>query len=296
MSHQQDCDVLIIGSGAAGLSLALHLADRFSVYVLAKRAITEGATYYAQGGVSAVIDQNDSIESHVEDTLRAGAGLCHREVVEAIVKEGRARIDWLLAQGVPFTTTDTADGGHTMHLTQEGGHSKRRVVHAADATGRAIETTLLERARAHSNITLWAEHIAIDLISTGKLGGTPDRCIGAYVLDKEGNKVKTLRARWSVLSTRGLPAGARTAPAPAPPEGDAAATGRAPWTTVTLPPSMILQPRLWASAALLVYSLPQRQTFSCACACTATTDSRLAHIGRFQLVQLQIGVAQHAEE
>lgn len=203
MPHQQDCDVLIIGSGAAGLSLALHLADRFSVCVLAKSALTEGATYYAQGGVSAVIDQSDSIESHVEDTMRAGAGLCHREVVESIVKEGRARIDWLLQQGVPFTTTDAADGGQTMHLTQEGGHSRRRVVHAADATGRAIETTLLERARAHPNLSLRPDHIAIDLISTGKLGGTPDRCIGAYVLDKTENTVKTLRARWCVLATGG---------------------------------------------------------------------------------------------
>ncbi len=203
MPHLQDCDVLIIGSGAAGLSMALHLADRFTVAVLAKGEIFEGATFYAQGGVSAVIDQNDSIESHVTDTLRAGAGLCHADVVQSIVQQGSDQIAWLLAKGVQFTTTASADGGQTMHLTQEGGHSQRRVVHAEDATGRAIETTLLEQASAHPRISLWPEHLAIDLITTGKLGRTPDRCIGAYVLDKTENAVRTIRARWCVLATGG---------------------------------------------------------------------------------------------
>lgn len=203
MPHQQDCDVLIIGSGAAGLSLALRLAPRFQVCVLAKAELSEGATLYAQGGVSAVMDQSDSVESHVEDTLRAGAGLCHPDVVEAIVRHGRTQIDWLLAKGVPFTHTDTADGGQTIHLTQEGGHSRRRVVHAADATGRAIETTLLSQVRTHPGITLLEHHIAIDLVTTGKLGGTPDRCVGAYVLDKRQNRVVTLRAPWCVLATGG---------------------------------------------------------------------------------------------
>ncbi|MSR14441.1 MAG: L-aspartate oxidase [Gammaproteobacteria bacterium] len=203
MPHHYDYDVLIVGSGAAGLSLALHLAERHSVCVLSKGAITESATYYAQGGVSAVIDQNDTIESHVEDTLRAGAGLCHRDIVEFIVKQGRNRIDWLLEQGVPFTTTAAEDGSQAIHLTQEGGHSRRRVVHAADATGRAIETTLIERVRAHPKIELLADHVAIDLITTGKLGGTPDRCVGAYVLDRALGIVKTFRARWSALATGG---------------------------------------------------------------------------------------------
>ena len=203
MPQQAQHDVLIIGSGAAGLTLALQLAPRFSVCVLAKGSLVEGATYYAQGGVSAVMDQNDSIESHVEDTLRAGAGLCHRDAVEFIVEQGRERIDWLIQQGVSFTTTAAEDGRYAIHLTQEGGHSRRRVVHADDATGRAIQTTLLARAQEHSNIELCAEHVAIDLVTTGKLGGTPDRCIGAYVLDRAANQVKTLRARWCVLATGG---------------------------------------------------------------------------------------------
>ena len=203
MPHQKDFDVLIIGSGAAGLSLALHLAQQHRVCVLAKEEVSEGATLYAQGGVSAVMDQSDSIESHVEDTLRAGGGLCHRDVVESIVRHGRSQIDWLIAKGVPFTHTDSADGGQTIHLTQEGGHSRRRVVHAADATGRAIETTLLEQVRKHPAIALHEHHIAIDLVTTGKLGGTPDRCIGAYVLDKRDNRVITFRAPWCVLATGG---------------------------------------------------------------------------------------------
>ncbi len=203
MPQQRDFDVLIIGSGAAGLTLALHLGKRLRVCVIAKEEITEGATLYAQGGVSAVMDADDSVESHVEDTLRAGAGLCHRDVVESIVRHGREQITWLIGKGVPFTTVDTADGGQTVHLTREGGHSRRRVVHAADATGRAISTTLLDQVRAQGGITLFEHHIAIDLITTGKLGGTPDRCVGAYVLDKGAGQVLTLRAPWCVLATGG---------------------------------------------------------------------------------------------
>ncbi len=203
MPQQRDFDVLIIGSGAAGLSLALHLGASLRVCVIAKEEITEGATLYAQGGVSAVMDADDSVESHVEDTLRSGAGLCHRDVVESIVRHGREQITWLIGKGVPFTTMDTADGGQTVHLTQEGGHSRRRVVHAADATGRAIETTLLDQVRAQDGITLLEHHIAIDLITTGKLGGTPDRCVGAYVLDKRAGQILTVRAPWCVLATGG---------------------------------------------------------------------------------------------
>ncbi|MGE3773609.1 MAG: L-aspartate oxidase [Gammaproteobacteria bacterium] len=203
MPQLHDFDVLVIGSGAAGLSLALAVADRLRVCVLAKRGLAESNTYYAQGGVSAVMDAADSLESHVGDTLEAGAGLCHPDVVAHMVRHGRDRIEWLLAQGVPFTTVPDARGGTAVHLTQEGGHSRRRVVHADDATGQAIETTLLERARAHPGIELREQHIAIDLVTLGKLGGTPDRCVGAYVLNKLANRIETFRAPFCVLATGG---------------------------------------------------------------------------------------------
>ena len=154
MSQSESCDVMIIGSGAAGLSMALTLAERHRVVILSKNIASEGATVYAQGGVSAVMDHADAVSSHIEDTLIAGAGLCRREAVEFIVRHGRERIEWLIAQGVPFTTRTSKSGTIEMHLTREGGHSHRRVVHAADATGRAIETTLLRRVREHANITL----------------------------------------------------------------------------------------------------------------------------------------------
>lgn len=196
-------DVLIIGSGASGLSMALTLANDMKVAVVAKSAIEESATLYAQGGVSAVMDQGDSIESHVADTLAVGGGLCNPEVVEFIVQRGRERIEWLIDQGVPFTTHQTPEGNVDFHLTQEGGHSRRRVVHAADATGRAIETTLVERVRAHPDITVYEHHMAVDMVTFGKLGLTPDRCVGAYVLDLQNKVVKTLRSKCCVLATGG---------------------------------------------------------------------------------------------
>ena len=203
MPHPTDFDVIIIGSGASGLSLALELAATLRVCVLSKAALDEGATLYAQGGVSAVMDDNDSIEAHVEDTLVAGAGLCHREVVEQIAREGRERIDWLIHRGVPFTTQPTPSGGIEFHLTREGGHSARRIVHAADATGRAIESTLVARVREEPSIALLEHHLAIDLITLGKLGGTPDRCVGVYVLDRAAHAVRALRAPVCVLATGG---------------------------------------------------------------------------------------------
>ncbi len=203
MAAYHDYDVLIIGSGAAGLSLALSLSSRLRICVLAKAAVDEGATLHAQGGVSAVMDQADSFEAHVDDTLRAGAGLCDKEIVEFIVRQGRASIAWLIEQGVPFSTTTSPDGTVEFHLTQEGGHSARRVVHAADATGHAIETTLLERVLEHPQITLCAQHMAIDLITTAKLGRTPDHCVGAYVLDITQQRVSTISARCVVLATGG---------------------------------------------------------------------------------------------
>ncbi len=198
-----DFDVLIVGSGASGLSLALALADHVDVAIVSKSSLEESATFYAQGGVSAVVDQTDSIESHVADTLDAGAGLCRVDVAEFIVQRGRERIEWLIEQGVPFTTQQSPDGSVDFHLTREGGHSRRRVVHAADATGRVIETTLIERVRAHPGISIFERHMAVDLVTFAKLGVTPDRCVGAYVLDLDRDLVRTIGAKCCVLATGG---------------------------------------------------------------------------------------------
>ena len=203
MNTTENCDVLIIGSGAAGLSVALALAERLRVIVLSKAAISESATLYAQGGVSAVMDHSDSIESHTEDTLAAGGGLCDPEVVDHIVRHGRERVEWLIDQGVPFSTRTSKSGEVEFHLTREGGHSHRRVVHAADATGQAIESTLVERVHEHPNILVLESHMAIDLITTGKLGRIPDRSVGAYVYDVSSEAVITVSSRAVVLATGG---------------------------------------------------------------------------------------------
>ena len=196
-------DVLVIGSGAAGLSLSLRVADFASVAVLAKGPLSEGSTYYAQGGVSAVMDPGDSIESHIDDTQTAGAGLCKPDTVRFTVERSRSVIDWLRRQGVVFTTGAQADGSIGYHLTREGGHSHRRVVHAADATGRAIQTTLENRARQHANITLYDHYSAVDLITSAKLGLSDNRCLGAYVLNRNTGKVQVFRARCVVLASGG---------------------------------------------------------------------------------------------
>jgi len=196
-------DVLIIGSGAAGLSLALRLADRVPVTVLSKVALSEGSTLYAQGGISAVLHEKDSIESHIQDTLIAGAGLCDPEAVRLVVSQGKDCIAWLLERGVPFTEETSEDGSSHLHLTREGGHSHRRVVHADDATGKAIETSLEAHARQHPNITLLEYHNVVDLIVDKKQPKASRRVLGAYVLDTRIHKVKTLRARIVVLATGG---------------------------------------------------------------------------------------------
>ncbi|MCB1738184.1 MAG: FAD-binding protein, partial [Gammaproteobacteria bacterium] len=201
MTHEYD--VLIMGSGAAGLSLALRLAPHARVAVLAKGEPNEGATFYAQGGISAVLDASDSFESHIADTIDAGAGLCDADTVRHTVENGPKVIDWLIERGVPFTRETLDDGSQAYHLTREGGHSARRVVHAADATGQAIEMTLLDRARAEPNIDLLERHIAIDLITGQKLGLRGNRCHGAYVLDRNSGEVLSLRSRFVVLATGG---------------------------------------------------------------------------------------------
>ena len=194
-------DVLIVGSGLAGQSLALRLADRLRVAIVTKRELMDGASAWAQGGIAAVLDDQDSIEAHVQDTFTAGAGLCAPKATRHVVEHGRAAIQWLIDQGVPFTPDASFPIGY--HLTREGGHSHRRIIHVADATGAAVQETLSGRLRAHPNITLLEHHIAIDLI-TGRRVGQPELgCLGAYVLDVAAERVRTLPAAHTVLATGG---------------------------------------------------------------------------------------------
>jgi L-aspartate oxidase len=196
-------DVAIVGSGLAGLSVALHLADRHKVAVISKRSLRDGASDWAQGGIAAVLDAADSHEQHVTDTLVAGAGLCDESATRFIVGQGREAIEWLVAQGVPFTRDEQAALG--LHLTREGGHSQRRIIHAADATGHAVQVTLEQRVREHPNITLLENHYAIDLITSDKLGlrNGADRCLGLYVQDVHNGEVLTISAPKTVLATGG---------------------------------------------------------------------------------------------
>ncbi|HXH04396.1 MAG TPA: L-aspartate oxidase [Candidatus Competibacteraceae bacterium] len=203
MSSYHETDILIIGCGAAGLSLALRLAPRLRVTALAKNELSEGSTLYAQGGVSAVLDAADSLDAHVADTLIAGAGLCHEDAVRFTVEHGKAVIDWLSDLGVPFTTEAGEDGSMSYHLTREGGHSHRRVVHAADATGRAIQLALEARTRQTPNLELRPHCVAIDLITTRKLGLPGNRCLGAYVFNRASGRVEVWAARCVVLATGG---------------------------------------------------------------------------------------------
>jgi L-aspartate oxidase len=196
-------DVLIIGSGAAGLSLALRLPASTRIAVLAKSRLEEGSTLYAQGGISAVMDPSDSFESHIADTLDAGAGLNKPETVRFTIENAPEAIQWLVELGVPFTRYNSSRDPDNFHLTREGGHSTRRVLHAADATGRAMETTLLAETRKRDNISLFEHHIAIDLITGAKLGRMDNHCLGAYVLDRKAQHVAVFAARKVVLATGG---------------------------------------------------------------------------------------------
>lgn len=197
-------DVLIIGSGAAGLSLALKLSGQRHIAVISKGPINESATFWAQGGVSAVLSDSDSLESHVNDTLDAGAGLCDEDSVRYTVNNGPEAIQWLSDMGVGFSRREEEENGTDFHLTREGGHSHRRVVHADDATGRAIETTLAEQARQQSTITFYESHIAIDLITSAKLGlDGANTILGAYVLNRKTGDVDIFRAQHVVLATGG---------------------------------------------------------------------------------------------
>jgi len=203
VSKQHRSDILIIGSGAAGLTLALRLARHYRIALIAKEELTEGATYYAQGGVSVVLDKDDSTSSHIADTLDAGAGLCEPDIVRFTVERARDCIQWLVDSGVPFTQEQGTDGETHFHLTREGGHSHRRIVHAADATGQAIENTLVARAKAHPNIEIFEHHLAVDLVTGDKLSLSHNRCLGAYVLDVRNGTVMTFGAHHTVLATGG---------------------------------------------------------------------------------------------
>jgi len=203
MNKYNKFDVLIVGSGVAGLSLALRLDPGLKVAVLSKTRLSEGSSLYAQGGIAAVLDKNDSFDSHVQDTLDAGAGLCSAEVVRYAVEHGPAAIQWLIDKKVPFTFVDDEHPESGYHLTREGGHSHRRVIHAADATGYAVENTLEQQVKACKNIQLFENHIAIDLITGAKLGLDEERCLGAYVLDCDKNHTEVFEAPAVVLASGG---------------------------------------------------------------------------------------------
>ena len=194
-------DTIIVGSGLAGLSLALHLAERQKVGLITKKSLLGGASYMAQGGIAAVLSEDDSIEAHVRDTLVAGAGLCNEEVVRHVVSEGKEAIQWLIDRHVPFTP-DPVDTGH-FHLTREGGHSFRRIIHAADATGKAVQQTLADQVKENPNITVLENHMAIDLITGSKLGFANNQCLGLYALDSVESRVKSIAADNTVLATGG---------------------------------------------------------------------------------------------
>ncbi len=204
--HDQNHPVLIIGAGLAGLTVALHIADRQPVILMAKRRLNEAATAWAQGGIVGVLDQDDSIDSHVADTVTAGAGLVVESVSRYVAENSAEAIHWLVDQGVPFTPD--VSGPEGLHLTREGGHTHRRIAHAADATGKAIHDVLLDKAQAHPNIKILENWIALDLITNKHLQTVTkyrsNRCYGAYALDIENNRVETILAKAVVLATGGL--------------------------------------------------------------------------------------------
>ncbi len=207
--YQYQYDVLVIGSGASGASLALKLAPSAKIAVISKKELTEGCTLYAQGGIAGVCkNAEDSIQAHVDDTVNAGAGLCDPNIVRFAVENGEKQIEWLIDKKVPFTQQTAANGEQHYHLTREGGHTHRRVFHATDATGEAIEKTLVDNIIGRQNIDIFEHHIAIDLIMESKVSDVQtqqqnNRCVGAYILDRKTNSVAVFRARFVVLASGG---------------------------------------------------------------------------------------------
>jgi len=230
-------DFLVIGAGIAGLSFAIRAARHGSVIVLSKSGMMESNTAWAQGGISAVLppggcDDGDSLEQHVADTLDAGAGLCHEDVVRQIVEEGAATIDDLTGYGVRFDR----ENGH-FQLGKEGGHSRRRILHARDTTGLEIVRALVETARNTPNLTILEQHYAIDLITTAKLGSVvDDRVLGAYVLDRKTGEVRVFHSDRVVLATGGCGKVYLYTTNPDSSTGDGVAMAwRAEWNTRTSP-------------------------------------------------------------
>jgi len=197
-------DYVVIGSGLAGLSFALRAAKSGSVALVTKRSLAESNTAWAQGGVACVFSEEDSFDLHIRDTLDCGAGLCSRETVETIIKEGPALVKELMELGVEFDERERDDGTREMDLGREGGHSKRRILHHRDITGRLIEETLVAKIRQQPNVSILEQHMAVDLITTGKLGfAIQDSCVGVYVLDEKTGRVEVLRTDVTVLATGG---------------------------------------------------------------------------------------------
>ncbi len=199
-------DFLVLGSGIAGLSFALKVASRGRVAIITKKNRAESNTNYAQGGIAAVTSKEDSFELHVRDTLEAGAGLCKETVVRTIIEEGPARIAELIELGMQFSEREIprSNGARELDLGKEGGHSKRRILHAKDVTGREIERALLAAIAEHSNIQIFENHFAIDLVTSQKLGQAGDnRCLGVYVLDKQSGQVERFVAPVTLLATGG---------------------------------------------------------------------------------------------
>ncbi|ORU92958.1 MAG: L-aspartate oxidase [Cycloclasticus sp. symbiont of Poecilosclerida sp. N] len=196
-------DVIIIGSGAAGLGLALSLPEHLDIAILAKLSMSEGSTNYAQGGISAVLDELDSLDSHQKDTIKSGAGLCHEDIVELVVSKGKTSIDWLLEHNVQFSTHNNTRSKNKLHLSKEGGHSHRRVVHANDSTGKAVQSALSDQVLARPSIKIFEHHNVIDLVTSQTNNNGKKYISGCYVLDTKKDAIISMKAPCVTLATGG---------------------------------------------------------------------------------------------